>query len=135
MKTSFLPEIIYSKRKCFSTLYWPLVVPIQLITSPEHAANFQRSDGGYSKGHPIPPSKSPVQQLGHKPLPQKERTKSFSALLPLLVHESADFTNTAMSPWLAWSASTSSNQPTSFLDSQILLWVNPVSPAHAICFP
>lgn len=57
-KTSFLSEIMYSKRKCFSTLYWPLVVPIQLITSPEHAANFQRSDGDYSKDHPNPPSTS-----------------------------------------------------------------------------
>lgn len=94
--------------------------------------------GGYSKGHPISPSKPPVQQLGHKPLPRKERTKSLGALLPLLIHES--YQSWQISPTAPWVPGLPDphlppvTDPASFLHSQILLWARPISPAHPICF-
>lgn len=71
--------------KCFSTLYWPLVISSQFITPLPSMHLFHRSDGGiHSKGHTVLPQKPPVQTAAPGATAAKRKDESSSALLPLI---------------------------------------------------
>lgn len=127
--TSFKASPFYCMSKCFSTLYWPLVISTQVLTPlASSLLTFQRSHGGYSnltsfktncvRGEPAATATTGMDD----PEVLSCRGLSMSPLLP------ADFTNSSSCP--VWSAPVSSNQPQSHFHTQIPLGAEPRSPSR-----
>ena len=131
--TSFKASPFYCMSKCFSTLYWPLVISTQLLTPLACSLlTFQRSRGGYSKGY-LTSFKTNCVRGEPAATATQGKDEPWSALLHGLSMSPlrpADFTNSSGSSCPVWSAPVSSNQPQAHFHTQIPLGAEPRSPSH-----